>query len=106
MTDKELLIQALERYATDTVGKLFGITSLPSQTLIRYAVRNAADKYGMVLDLFQDKNGKINMDILINALKSELKNRGGFSFMNVKFTESDVDELNSIINRLKANGNA
>lgn len=106
MTDKEILIQSIEKYATDTIGKLFGITSLPSQALIRYAVRNAADKYGMIIDLFQDKNGKINMEMLINALKSELKNRGGFSFMNVRFTENDVEELNSIINRLKTNSNA
>lgn len=35
--------------------------------------------------------------------KAELKNRGGFTFMNVRFTESDIDELSSIINRLKSN---
>lgn len=105
MQDKEILIQSIEKYATDTVGKLFNITSLPAQTLIRYAVRNAADKYGQIIDLFQDKNGSINTDILLNALKAELKNRGGFTFMNVKFTESDVDELGSIISRLKSNSN-
>jgi hypothetical protein len=103
ISDKEILVQSIEKYATDTVGKLFGFTSLPAQTLVRYAVRNAADKYGQVIDLFQDKNGSINTDVLLNALKAELKNRGGFTFMNVKFTENDVDELSSIISRLKSN---
>lgn len=103
MSDKEILIQSVEKYASDTVGKLFGITSLPAQALIKYAVRNAADKYSQILDLFQDKEGKINMDLLMNAFKAELKNRGGFTFMNVRFTESDIDELSSIINRLKSN---
>jgi hypothetical protein len=102
MTDKEILIQSVEKYAADTVGKLFGITSLPAQALIKYAVRNAADKYGQVIDLFQDKNGVINIDLLTNALKAEIKNRGGFTFMNVKFTEGDVEELSSIINKLKS----
>ena len=102
MTDKEILIQSVEKYAADTVGKLFGITSLPAQALIKYAVRNAADKYGQVIDLFQDKNGVINIDLLTNALKAEIKNRGGFTFMNVKFTEGDVEALSSIINKLKS----
>lgn len=106
MSDKEILIQSVEKYASDTVGKLFGITSLPAQALIKYAVRNAADKYGQIIDLFQDKNGVINTDLLMNAFKSEIKTRGGFTFMNVKFTDNDVDELSSIINKLKSNSHA
>lgn len=102
MTDKDILIQSIEKYATDTVGKLFGITSLPAQTLIKYAVRNAANKYKLAIDLFVDKDGKIDTNILLNALKSELKSRGGFTFMNVKFNESDVDELAAIITKMKS----
>lgn len=105
ITDKEILIQSVEKYATDTVGRLFGFTSLPSQTLIKYAVRNVADKYGYLIDLFQDKNGSINIDLLLSALKSEIKNRGGYTFMNIKFNENDVIELEDIINRLKSNAN-
>lgn len=103
MSDKEILIQAFEKYTTDLISKLFGISSLPSQTLIKYAIRNAADKYGSVLDLFVDKTGKINSDLMMSALKAELKNRGGYTFMNIKFTESDVDELSSIIDKFRAN---
>lgn len=105
MTDKDILIQSIEKYTTDTVGRLFGITSLPAQTLIRYAVKNAANKYGAVIDLFVDKEGKIDTNLLMNALKSEIKSRGGFTFMNIKFNESDVDELSSIIARLKSSSN-
>jgi hypothetical protein len=105
MTDKEVLIQSVEKYATDTVGKLFGITSLPAQTLIKYAVKNAANKYNVVLDLFTDKDGKIDTNLILNALKSEIKSRGGFTFMNVKFNEGDVDELASIISKLRMSSN-
>lgn len=105
MSDKELFIQSVEKYATDTVGRLFGITSLPAQALIKYAVRNAANRYSAVLDLFVDKEGKIRTDIVLNALKAEIKNRGGFTFMNVKFNESDVDELANIITKLRASSN-
>lgn len=103
MSDKEILIQAIEKYATDLISKLFGISSLPSQTLIKYAIRNATDKYGSVLDLFVDKNGKINSDLMMSALKAELKNRGGYTFMNIRFTENDVDELATIISKFRNN---
>lgn len=103
MSDKEILIQAFEKYVTDMISKLFGISSLPSQTLIKYAIRNAVDKYGSILDLFIDKTGKINSDLMISALKAELKNRGGYTFMNIRFTESDVDELSAIIDRFRSN---
>lgn len=102
MSDKEILVQSVEKFVTDTVGKLFGISSLPAQALMKYAVRNAADKYGQVIDLFQDKEGKINIDLMLSALRSEIKNRGGFTFMNIRFTDQDVEELSSIVNKLKS----
>lgn len=102
MTDKEILIQAAEKFVTDTASKLFGISSLPAQALMKYAVRNSADKYGFILDMFVDKSGKINTDLLIGALKAELKARNGFEVMNVRFTCDDVDEFNNIIMKMRA----
>lgn len=102
MSDKEILIQAAEKFVTDTASKLLGISSLPAQALMKYAVRNAADKYGAVIDLFVDKDCKINTDLLIGALKAEIKARNGFKFMNIKFTCDDVDEFSNIISRMRA----
>ena len=106
VADKELLIQSIEKYVTNTASSLFGISSMPAQALMRYAVRNAADNYGAVLDLFADKNGKINTDLLFDAIYAELKARDGFSFMNVRFTEGDVQEIKNILTQLRVNNHA
>lgn len=93
VSDRELLIQALETYVTKTVGSLFGFTSLPAQALMRYGVRNMADKYGFLLDMFTSSDGSINVPLMIDAVKSEIKARGGLKIWNVKITESDFEEI-------------
>jgi hypothetical protein len=37
----------------------------------------------------------------LNALKSEIKNRGGIKVMNIRFTESDVDEFKNILTQMR-----
>lgn len=103
VSTRELLIQAVETYATNTVDKLFGISSLPAQALIKYGVRNTVDKYGAVLDLFTNKEGSLNVPMIFDALLGELKSRGGFSIMNIKFNEHDVQEISDIYKELLKN---
>ena len=105
ISDKELLTQSLEKYITKTVDSLFGISSLPAQTLLRYGVRNVVDKYSTVLDIFTTKEGTINIPLVIDALRSEVKARGGLQFWNIKFTDRDVDEILAIYNDLKERNN-
>jgi hypothetical protein len=93
VSDRELLIQALETYVTKTVGSLFGFTSLPAQALMRYGVRTMADKYGFLLDMFTSSDGSIIVPLMIDAAKSEIKSRGGLKIWNVKITESDFEEI-------------
>jgi hypothetical protein len=106
VSDKELLVQAIEKYVTGTASSLFGISSMPAQALIRYAVRNAAEKYGKVLDLFVDKDGKINTDLMFDAVHAELKARNGFTFMNIRFSEDDIQEIKNILTQLRVNNHA
>lgn len=96
VSNKEILIQALETYSTKTIDKLFGVSSLPAQALIKYGVRNMVDKYGVFLDVFTDKEGKLNVPMIFDALLGELKARGGVSFWNIRFTETDLQEITSI----------
>ena len=93
VSDRELLIQALESYVTKTVGSLFGITSLPAQALMRYGVRNMADKYGFILEMFTTSEGSLNVPLMIDAVKSEIKARGGLKIWNIKITENDFEEI-------------
>jgi hypothetical protein len=93
VSDRELLVQSLENYITKTVGSLFGITSLPAQALMRYGVRNMADKYSFILDMFTTSEGTMNVPLMIDAVKSEIKARGGLKIMNIKITESDFEEI-------------
>lgn len=97
---KDILVAAVERYVTNTASSLFGISSIPAQALMKYAVRNIADKYSMVFDLFSNKNGLIESDLLINALRAEVKTRGGVKFMNIRFTEADIDEFRNILTQI------
>lgn len=84
VSDKELLIQSLETYVTKTVNKLFGISSLPAQTLLKYGVRNLTDRYGFILDVFTTKEGRIKCtNASWQLLKVKLKNRGGFKIWNI-----------------------
>ena len=106
ISDKELLTQSLEKYVTKTVDSLFGISSLPAQTLLRYGVRNLMDKYGAILDVFTTKDGIINVPLMIDAVKSEVKARGGLQFWNIKFTDRDFEEILTIYNDLKDKNNA
>lgn len=105
ISDKELLTQSLEKYVTKTVDSLFGISSLPAQTLLRYGVRNVMDKYGAILDIFITKDGTLNVPLVIDAVKSEIRARGGLQFWNIKFTDRDFEEILVIYNELKEKNN-
>lgn len=100
VSDKELFIQSIEEYVCGVAKKLFGISSLPGQTLIKYGIRNLSDKYEFLIDVLIDKHGKLNQELLVDALKSEIRCRGGIRFMGIKFNESDVEEIMDIYNKL------
>lgn len=53
--------------------------------------------------LLGDKNGNINVDMLGEAAREEIKRMGGFTVGRIKFTDKDVDEL---VNTFKANKKA
>lgn len=103
VSDKELLLQSIEQYACRTAKKLFGISSLPAQSLIRYGIRNVTDKYGTLIDFLVDKEGHINTELLIEAVKSEINCRGGITVMGIKFDSSDLEEILGIYNKLSNN---
>lgn len=107
MSDKEILIMSISKYAKNLASDLFHINSLASQALISYVIKNMEDKYGQYLDLFIDKNGNINIELLGNAFKEELKNREGI-IVNIfgkviMFNEKDVDDLINIFKEFKNN---
>lgn len=101
VSDKELLIQVVEKYIKGIASNFFGFSTLPAQTVVTYVVRNWVDKHNGMIDLFVDKDGNINAPLIADALKSELKARGGFTIGRVKFSDSDVDELLTAFNHAK-----
>lgn len=107
MSDKEILVMSVSKYAKNLASDLFHINSLASQALISYVIKNMEDKYGQYVDLFIDKNGNINIELLGNAFKEELKNREGI-IVNIfgkviMFNEKDVDDLINIFKEFKNN---
>lgn len=107
MSDKEILILAISKYAKGLASDLFNINSLASQAVINYVIKNMEDKYGKWIDLFIDKNDNINIDLLGEAVKEELKAKSEKGLVvdilgrSVVFNGKDVDELISIFNEFK-----
>lgn len=101
VSDKEILIQAAEKYAKSIAKNLFGFNTLPTQTLITYVIRNWVEKHDGIIDLFVDKDNNINVDLLGDAMRSELQASGGFTIGKIKFNEKDVDELFKMFKDIK-----
>lgn len=101
VSDKELLIQIVEKYIKNIASTFFGLSTLPTQTVVTYVVRNWVDKHSGIIDLFVDKNENINVPLIADALKSELKARGGFTIGRIRFNDSDIDELVSAFKQAK-----
>lgn len=93
VSDKELLIQVVEKYIKSIASTFFGFSTLPAQTVVTYVVRNWVDKHDSIIELFVDKEKNINVPLIADALKSELRARGGFTIGKIKFNDSDIDEL-------------
>ena len=101
MSDKEILVKAVEQYVKNLASSLFGFNSIPTQAVINYVIKNLNDKYGYLIDLFADKNGNINMNMLGEAVREEIKRRNGFTIGRVKFTDKDVDDFIALYNDSK-----
>ena len=101
MSDKEILVKAVEQYVKNLASSLFGFNSIPTQAVINYVIKNLNDKYGYLIDLFADKNGNINMNMLGEDDRDEIKLRNGFNIGRVKFTEKDIDDFIALYNDSK-----
>lgn len=101
MSDKEILVKAVEQYVKNLASSLFGFNSIPTQAVINYVIKNLNDKYGYLIDLFADKNGNINMNMLGEAVREEIKRRNGFTIGRIKFTDKDVDDFIALYNDSK-----
>lgn len=68
MSDKEIVFQAINKYAKDLASNLFHFNSVASQAVITYVVKNMEDKYGKYLDIF-------TAILIWNYLPMQLKQR-------------------------------
>ena len=105
MSDKEIVFQAINKYAKDLASNLFHFNSVASQAVITYVVKNMEDKYGKYLDV----HGNINLELLANAVKAEMKEKSADGFVvnilnkPVRFGEDDVNQLVEIFKTFKQN---
>lgn len=107
MSDKEILILAINKYAKQLAAELFHMNSLASQAVIGYVLKNIEDKYGQWIDVFVDKDNNINVCLLGDAIKEEIKARSEDGLVvnlfgrAIIFNDKDVDELIDIFNTYK-----
>lgn len=106
MSDKEILVQAVNKYAKTLASQLLGINSIAGQTAITYVINNLENKYGGYLDIFVNKQGNIDIKVLGEAFKEELKARNGYVMSvfgkHIKFDHKDIEELVSIYHQMKS----
>ena len=109
MSDKEIVFQAINKYAKDLASNLFHFNSVASQAVITYVVKNMEDKYGKYLALYKALHGNINIEFIANELKAEMKERNAYLFVvnilnkPVRFGEDDVNHLVEIFKTFKQN---
>ena len=102
MSDKEIVFQAINKYAKDLASNLFHFNSVASQAVITYVVKNMED-------IFTDVHGNINLELLANAVKAEMKEKSADGFVvnilnkPVRFGEDDVNQLVEIFKTFKQN---
>ena len=96
MSDKEILFQAFNKYAKDLASNLFHLNSV---------VKNMEDKYGKYLEIFPPNN--INVDLLGNAAKAEMKDKYPDGYVTnifgkpVKFNDEDITQLLNLFKQNK-----
>lgn len=94
VSDKEILMQAAEKYAKDIASNFFGLSTIPVQTAITYVVRNWVDKHNALIDLFVDIDGNIKYEDSRRCCKISIERERRFQKLEkVKFTEADVDDF-------------
>lgn len=77
--------------------------------MITYVVKNMEDKYGKYLEIFTDVNGNINVDLLGNAAKAEMKDKYPDGYVTnifgkpVKFNDEDITQLLNLFKQNKSN---
>lgn len=109
MSDKEILIQSVDSYVKGLASNLFHLNGIATGAVINYVLKNIEDKYGYLIDFFVDKQGNINVELLGNSIKEELKNQTKNGLVvnilgkPVKFDSSDVDEILNKFKELKKN---
>lgn len=59
-----------------------------NETYAGLKIENARHKYGFILEVFTTKDGEINVPLLFDAIKSEVKNRGGFKNLECQIHRS------------------
>jgi hypothetical protein len=96
-----------QEYVASPNGKIAADNLLASQAVITYVVKNMEDKYGKYLEIFTDVNGNINVDLLGNAAKAEMKDKYPDGYVTnifgkpVKFNDEDITQLLNLFKQNK-----
>lgn len=103
MTDKDILISTLESHVLD-IGSQFFNLGVAGQLATRVVIRNLADKYSDIIDLFITKDGDlVGEDAIFNAAVEMLDARPekGFVIWKVKITSDDVKAIQEAFKKSK-----
>lgn len=109
MPEYQMAKQTYEAGFMSFLGTKFSQEFVSSQAVITYVVKNMEDKYGKYLDIFTDVHGNINLELLANAVKAEMKEKSADGFVvnilnkPVRFGEDDVNQLVEIFKTFKQN---
>lgn len=102
-----------QEYVASPDGKIAAdnllATIRKSKEHIHAQLKAKEDKYGKYLEIFTDVNGNINVDLLGNAAKAEMKDKYPDGYVTnifgkpVKFNDEDITQLLNLFKQFKQN---
>ncbi|QOR58449.1 hypothetical protein [uncultured phage cr118_1] len=102
LTDKELLIKALENWANPALKQMFSSSPiLKAFSFLSPLVKMPIRKYSKYLDMFTDENDNINTDEIFNLFLEEIEAKGGIQIGSIVINRKDILYLRDEYSKLK-----
>ncbi len=102
ITDKEVLIQAIENWANTAIKQLVSISPiLKAFSFLSPLVKMPIRKYSKYLDMFTDDNGRIDTDTIFSLFLEEIDKKGGIKVGSIIINRNDIEYIKDEYSKLK-----
>ena len=102
ITDKEVLIQAIENWANTAIKQLVSTSPiLKAFSFLSKLAKMPIRKYSKYLDMFTDDNGRIDTDTIFSLFLEEIDKKGGIKVGSIIINRNDIEYIKDEYSKLK-----